>query len=102
MGKKMAVVTLCVLACVCTTVFALGAAWKPLDRPPVSLRLALALAEEDLEKDAIEYFCIGASLAKTFSSGDWELQFSSEQGTRIWVSVGSDRTIRKSQDGFEY
>src|SRR5215469_8322250 len=79
--------------------------WKADERPPVSLKEALKLAEAELEHMPLtretDYYCIGASLAKTFSNGDWELHFSSQGGELIWVSVGSDRSVRTTKTGFE-
>ena len=82
--------------------YAKHASWHKHQKPPVSLQLALALAEAELENDKVEYFCIGASLARTFSEGDWELHFSSKNKKEMWVSVGSDKKVRKSEDGFKY
>lgn len=86
----------------CNTGFARRIMWKLDERPPVSLRAAVDLAEAELKSEPIEFFCIHASLAKTFSQGDWELRFSSKEGKEIWVSVGSDRKVRKSNGMFEY
>ena len=66
------------------------------------LALALAIAEAELEKEKIEYHCISANLAKTFSEGDWEFHFCSKDGKHLWLSVGSDRKVQKSEYGFEY
>ena len=93
-------VTMCVL--ICGVASAKYAKWRTTDRPPTSLRLALALAEAELEKEPVKYFCIGARLARTFSEGDWEFHFSSTTGQHMWVSVGSDQRIQKTKDGFEY
>lgn len=100
--KKQIVSILVVCILVTGIAYAKRNAWKPKEKPPVSLHLALTLAEAELEKEGADYFCIGASLARTFSEGDWELQFSSEAGKTMWVSVGSDKKVRKSQHGFEY
>ena len=78
------------------------ALWNPSQRPPVSLQRALALADAELKKERVDYFCIGATLAKSFSEGDWELQYSSKDGKRMWVSVGSDQRVRTSREGFNY
>jgi len=77
-------------------------AWSQTERPPVSLRLALTLAEEELAKEDTAYFCIGAGLAKTFSDADWSFHFSSAAGKEMWVNVSSDRKITKNKDGFRY
>ncbi len=101
MNKQMLVLAaVCLL--VCGAVFAKNAGWKNTEKPAVSLRLALTLADTELEKEDVQYFCIGASLARTFTEGDWELRFSSKDGKQMWISVGSDRSIRKSKEGFEY
>jgi hypothetical protein len=76
--------------------------WKPEEKPPVSLPLAAALADAEIEKQEGKYYCLGASLAKTFTGGDWELRYSSTSGKQLWVSVGSDRSVRVSAMGFEY
>jgi len=76
--------------------------WKPSEKPPVLLADALALAEAELRKDDRDYYCLGASLAETFTGGDWELQYSAKDGTARWVSVGSDRSVRVSKDPFAY
>lgn len=76
--------------------------WRADVRPPVSLQLALALAEAELESKDVEYFCIGATLAQTFSRGDWELRFGSKEGKEMWVSVGSDRELRVSEEAFDH
>ena len=76
--------------------------WTKTSRPPTSIKMAVTLAEAELKKEPTEYFCIGASLARTFSQGDWELHFSSKGGQEMWVSVGSDRKVRKSKTGVDY
>lgn len=77
-------------------------AWKAEEKPPVSLKDALELAEKELERMPSEYYCVAASLAKTFSQGDWELHFASTAGDSVWVSVGSDSSVRTSKTGFEH
>ncbi|MBN1919029.1 MAG: hypothetical protein JW889_14070 [Verrucomicrobia bacterium] len=86
----------------CSVAYARRIMWKSTDEPPVSLRLALALAEAELEKEEVEYYCIAASVAKTFSDGDWAFRFSSKDGKDLWVNVSSDRKVTKSEHGFEY
>jgi len=83
-------------------VHARNIAWKANEKPPVSLAEAIKLAETHLQEKKIQYFCIGASLAKTFSNGDWELNFSSKEGKQMWISVGSDMNVRESEHGFDY
>lgn len=82
--------------------YAMHVMWTKTSRPPTSIKMAVTLAEAELKKEPTEYFCIGASLARTFSQGDWELHFSSKDGQEMWVSVGSDRKVRKSKTGFSY
>jgi hypothetical protein len=77
-------------------------AWKPQDKPPVSLSEALKLADEELTKHEGKYHCLGASLAQTFSKGDWELTYSTPEGKPLWISVGSDKSVRVSTEGFSY
>ncbi len=77
-------------------------AWDADQPPPVPLVEAIKLAEGRLKNEKVQYYCIAASLAKTFSQGDWELNFSSKEGKRMTVSVGSDRQVRTSEAGFEY
>jgi hypothetical protein len=83
-------------------VYARRIAWVAKEKPPLSLADAIKLAETRLQEEKIQYFCIGASLAKTFSGGDWELNFSSKQGKQMTVSVGSDRNVRASEYRFDY
>ena len=75
--------------------------WKKTDPPPVSLSAALALAEENMAAEDVQYFCIGASLAKTFSDGDWAITFSSKEGKVMTVNVASDKKITKGAE-FRY
>lgn len=78
-------------------------AWKPNEKPPVSLAEAAKLADvEAAKQEDAELFCISVSLAKTFSGGDWEFRYSSAKGKHFWVSVGSDKSVRTSDAGFEY
>ena len=76
--------------------------WKPAEKPPVLLPDALVLADAELTKKGGEYHCISATLAKTFTGGDWELRYSTAKGKSMWVSVGSDKSVRTSEQGFEY
>jgi len=82
-------------------------AWKPQEKPPVLLSEALALAEGELAKQEgakrdEKYHCIGASLAQTFSRGDWELIYCTPEGKSLWISVGSDKSVQVSTKGFSY
>jgi hypothetical protein len=100
--KKTCLVIALLLSILCTTAYARRIMWRIDEEPPVSLHEAVLLAETELASEKTPYFCIGASLAKTFSEGDWELRFSSKKGEEIYVSVGSDRKVRKSKGMFEY
>lgn len=81
-----------------TSVSARRILWRVGDVPPVPLPSALDLAKAELNDDS--YFCIGATLVQTYTKGDWELRYSTKDGKQMWVSVGSDKSIRKSEDGF--
>lgn len=95
------ILTLCVL--VSGIAYAKRMAWKKSDEPPVRLVEAIKIAKTAIPMGGdIDYFCINATLAKTFSEADWELHFSSQEGKDIWVSVGSEKNTRISYDGFEY
>ena len=83
-------------------VYARRIAWVDTEQPRVSLTEALKLAETRLQEEKVHYFCLGASLARTFSQGDWELSISSKEGKHITVSVGSDSQVRTSELGFEH
>jgi hypothetical protein len=83
-----------------TSVFARRIVWRIADEPPVSLQSALDLAKAELKDES--YFCVGASLAQTFTQGDWELHYATKQGKEMWISVGSDKSVRKSDKGFDY
>lgn len=99
--KRLILLTICLML-LGGAVQARRIAWVAKDKPPVSLAEAIKLAETRLQDEKIQYFCIGASLAKTFSNGDWELNFSSKEGKQMTVSVGSDRNVRTSERGFDY
>ncbi len=88
------------IALLSTTVMARYIIWKANNRPPVSLQSALEIASADLKDD--NYYCIGARLASTNTQGDWELEFSNKEGKQRWYSIGSDKSILKSDDGFSY
>jgi hypothetical protein len=76
--------------------------WKPQEKPPVALKEALELAEGELAKREGEFHCLSAKLAKTFTGGDWELTYSTPDGKPLWISVGSDKSVRASTEGFSY
>jgi len=90
-----------VMVC-CSVALARRIAWRPDEKPPVSLSAAAALADAKAAEQDKELFCIGVSLAKTYSEGDWEFRYSSAAGKHFWISVASDKTIRVSDRGFEY
>lgn len=96
------VLVLIILVALTSSASARRILWKPKEKPPVSLREAITLAEKDLGENAKKYHCIRASLAKTFSNGDWEFQFMTTKGETMWMSVGSDGKVRRSRDGFAY
>ena len=101
MRKRIIIIlTVCVLFS--GIAYAKRASWHKSDKPPVSLQESLTLAEAELKNEKAEYFCIGASLARTFSEADWAFHFSSKDGKEMWVSVGSDKKVRKSEEAFEY
>ena len=103
MSGRIAVVSLGLLVLVLGSVAsARRIAWKPQDKPPVLLSEALAVADKELEKHEGKYHCIGASLAQTFSRGDWELIYCTPEGKSLWISVGSDKGVRASDKGFSY
>ena len=76
--------------------------WKPQEKPPVLLKEALELADGELAKREGKFHCIAASLAQTFTGGDWELIYSTPEGKSLWISVGSDKSVRASTEGFQY
>ena len=76
--------------------------WKPQEKPPVPLKEALELADGEMAKRDGEFHCITARLAKTFTDGDWELSYSTPEGETLWISVGSDKSVRASTEGFHY
>ena len=100
--KKQIVIAAAVSLLLCGLAFAKDGGWDKTKQPAVSLQLALALADAELAKEDVQYFCIGARLSRTFTEGDWELHYSSKDKKEMWISVGSDRSIRKSKEGFEY
>lgn len=83
-----------------TPCFGRNIAWRAGDVPPVSLQEALELAKPALTDHS--FYCISATLAKTFTDGDWQLRFADKDGKELWISIGSDKSIRKSDHGFEY
>ena len=93
-----------ILLIAATTVFARRIAWKENERPPVSLEVALTLASAKVKErpGGDQFYCVGASIAKTFSEADWLFRFSSEGGSALYVNVASDKSLKISETGFEY
>ena len=77
--------------------YAARIAWKPTEEPPISLRLALTLAEEELKTEDTAFFCLSAAFI-----GVWEFHFGSKTGKELWVVAGNDHKIRKSTEAFEH
>ena len=86
------------LICLC---YARNIAWKTNEKPPISLAQAHKKALEALEPRGVEFHCISATVAKTFSGCDWEMHFGATDGKDVWVSVGMD-SVRVSEQEFEY
>jgi hypothetical protein len=104
MFRSIVVASLLIVS-LCGVAVARRIAWRPQEKPPVSLQDALRLADKEVGKKQdkeVKYHCIGASIAKTFTNGDWGLRYCSDDGSELWVSVGSDKSVRVSADGFEY
>ena len=57
------------LVCLC---FARNSAWKANEKPPISLVVAHKKALEALESRHVEYHCLSATVAKTFSGSEWQ------------------------------
>ena len=100
--KKYIIIFTAGLLLACQMLYARYEPWKKTQTPPISLQLALALAENELAKEDVRYYCIGALLANNFTGGDWELHFSSSRDGEMWISVGSDKSVRKSKTEFQY
>jgi hypothetical protein len=101
--KKRIITMLTVCILISSIAYAKRVAWKKTATPPVRLAEAIKLAKASIPmRTDMDYYCINASLAKTFSEADWQLHFSSAEGKEVWVSVGSDKKTRTSWDGFEY
>ena len=102
MTRKVVVVIVSVAVLSCGMALAYRGRWKPADRPAVSLRLALTLAEEALANEEVRYHCINANLEKTSQKGEWHFSFASKDGKRMSVKVTSDGVVMKSPFGFDY
>ena len=100
--KRAMILGAIVVALFATSVFAhrIACVAEATDEPPVSLGSALEIAKTDLKDES--YYCVGASLAKTFSRADWELHYCTKDGKQMWVSVASDKSVKKSEQGFGY
>jgi hypothetical protein len=81
--------------------YAKRAGWNNNVKPKISLMQAHQKALDALKSRNLDYYCVNATLASTFSECDWELRFAATNNTQIWVSVGTDR-VRVSEHGFEY
>lgn len=97
MNKKIVLAVVAVGFVLAASAFAARIAWKSTDEPPVSLRLALTLAEEGLKAEDTTYYCLSAGF-----TGRWEFHFGSKTGKEMWVAVGGEREISKSKDPFEH
>ncbi len=84
--------------CLC---YARHIAWKPNEKPSISLVNAHKKAMEALEARHVDYYCLSATVARTFSGCDWEMHFAATDGKEVWVSVGLD-SVRVSEQGFQY
>lgn len=74
--------------------------WKIEQRPPIELEQAVALAKAKLKARG-NFYCVRASISKSFTDGDWALDMASEKDS-THVSVGSDKSVRVSDKGFDY
>jgi hypothetical protein len=79
-----------------------NAGWEKTQKPSPSLIEAHQIALDALKDQGIDFFCLSATVARTFSECDWELHFSSSKGKEKWVSVSHDRKARVSEHGFPY
>lgn len=86
------------LACWC---YAKNSGWHKNEKPKISLAEAHTQALAALKPRNVDYYCLSATVARTFSACDWELRFAATNGTEIWVSVGTDK-VRVSEQGFEH
>ena len=86
------------IVCLC---YGANIAWNKNEKPKISLVEAHKRALQALESRHIDYYCIAATVAQTFSECDWELHFAAINNIEIWVSVGTDN-VRVSEKGFLY
>ncbi len=88
------------LAVVCLC-YAKNAGWHNNEKPKITLIEAHTKALEALKSRNIDYYCLAATVARTFSECDWEMHFASTNNAEVWVSVGTDQ-VRVSDHGFNY
>jgi hypothetical protein len=81
--------------------YAKNAGWHKKEKPKISLTEAHTKALETLKPRHVDYYCLAATVARTFSECDWELHFATTNNTEVWVSVGTDK-VRVSDHGFNY
>jgi hypothetical protein len=81
--------------------YAKNAGWHKNQKPKISLVEAHKKSLEALKSRQIDYYCLAAKVARTFSECDWELHFAATNNTEVWVSVGTDE-VRVSDHGFHY
>lgn len=99
MKTPLAIIFLSLAAlCLC---YAKNAGWDNNVKPKISLVDAHEKALEALKSKYPDYYCLSASVARTFSECDWEMRFAAPGNRFVWVSVGTDR-VRVSEQGFSY
>jgi hypothetical protein len=99
MKTRIAIALLCMtVICLC---YAKRVMWPNNEKPKISLIEAHTRALEALKPRHIDYYCLTATVARTFSECDWELHFAATNNAQIWVSIGTDM-VRVSEYGFNY
>lgn len=99
MQKRIAIALLSLMVvCLC---HAKNAGWHTNQKPQISLTVAHTKALEALKSRQVDYYCLAATVARTFSECDWELHFAATNNMEVWVSVGTDK-VRVSDHGFNY
>jgi hypothetical protein len=81
--------------------YAKNAGWDKNVKPKISLTDAHAKALAALKSNYPDYYCLSATVARTYSECDWELSFAAPGNRLVWVSVGTD-SVRVSEQGFSY
>jgi hypothetical protein len=81
--------------------YAKNAGWPTHVKPLISLTEAQTKALEALKSRNGDYYCLAATVSRTFSKCDWELHFGSTNNTSVWVSVGTEG-VRVSDSMFSY